>query len=60
MNSKIKIYKVNELIDILGVTRVTIVKYIRKGKIRGFKVGNSWRVSEEALLEFIKNSEMKK
>lgn len=58
METKIKIYKINDLIDILGVTRVTLIKYFREGKIRAFKIGNSWRITEEALMEYIKKSEV--
>ena len=58
MEIKIKIYKINDLIEILGVTRVTLIKYFREGKIRAFKVGNSWRITEEALMEYIKKSEV--
>ena len=58
MESNIKIYKVNDLIDILGVTRVTVIKYIKDEKIKGFKIGNSWRVTEKSLLEFIRKSEV--
>lgn len=58
MKNNLKVYKVNDLIDILGVTRVTIIKYIKNGRIKGFKIGNSWRVTEEALLNFIKESEV--
>lgn len=57
MKDKVIVYDVNDLIDILNVTRVTIIKYIKLGKIKGFKFGNSWRVTEEALREFIKRSE---
>lgn len=58
METKIKIYKINDLIEMLGVTRVTLIKYFREGKIRAFKVGNSWRITEEALMEYIKKSEV--
>lgn len=54
---KVKIYKINDLIEMLGVTRVTVIKYIREGKIKGFKIGNTWRVTEEAFLEYIHKSE---
>ncbi len=57
MKDKVIIYDVNDLIDILKVTRITIIKYIKLGKIKGFKFGNSWRVTEESLREFIKRSE---
>ncbi len=53
----IQIYTMNDLIEILGVTRITIIKYIKQGKIKGFKLGNTWRVTKEALEEFIKESE---
>lgn len=53
----IHIYTVNDIIVILGVTRITIIKYIKEGKIRGFKLGNTWRVTEDALQEFISKSE---
>jgi len=57
MKDKITLYDVNDLIDILKVTRVTVIKYIKLGKIKGFKFGNSWRVTEESLLEFFRRSE---
>lgn len=41
----------------LGVSRTTIIKYIKQKKIRAFKVGNAWRVTEEAFKEYIKESE---
>ncbi|MBI9009327.1 MAG: helix-turn-helix domain-containing protein [Tenericutes bacterium] len=46
-------YSVTDLIDILEVTRRTILKYIKKGKLRAFKLGNQWRVTEEELQKFI-------
>lgn len=46
-------YSVTDLIDILEVTRRTVLKYIKKGKLRAFKLGNQWRVTEEELQKFI-------
>ena len=46
-------YSVTELIDILEVTRRTILKYIKQGKLRAFKLGNQWRVTEAELQKFI-------
>lgn len=57
MKNNITIYSLNDLIDILGVTRPTVIKYIKQKKIKAFKIGNSWRVTEEALREYIRNSE---
>lgn len=41
----------------LGVSRTSIIKYIKQKKIRAFKVGNTWRITEQAFLEYIKESE---
>ena len=57
MKSKITIYTINDLIEMLGVSRTTIIKYIKQKKIRAFKVGNTWRITEQAFLEYIKESE---
>jgi excisionase family DNA binding protein len=46
-------YSVTDLIDILKVTRRTILNYIKKGKLRAFKLGNQWRVTEEELQKFV-------
>lgn len=45
-------YTLNDLIDILGVSRRTLHKYIKQGKLRAFKLGNQWRVTEAELNKF--------
>jgi len=45
-------YTLSDLIEILGVTRPTLLKYIKQGKLRAFKLGNQWRVTEEELKKF--------
>ena len=57
MKAKVTIYDINDLIEMLGVSRTTIIKYIRQKKIRAFKVGNTYRITEQAFLEYIKESE---
>ncbi|MEW6606535.1 MAG: helix-turn-helix domain-containing protein [bacterium] len=47
------VYSVNELQEILQVKRPTLLKYIKTKKIKAFKVGNQWRVTQEHLDEFI-------
>lgn len=49
-------YTVNDLMEILGVTRRTILTYIKQKRIRAFKLGNQWRVTEEELQNFIKRN----
>ncbi len=45
-------YTLSDLIDILGVGRRTLLKYIKQGKLRAFKLGNQWRVTEAELNKF--------
>ncbi len=52
-NLTLEIYTINDLMEILKVTRRTLQGYIKKGKIKGFKMGNEWRVTRESLEEFI-------
>lgn len=48
-----EIYTINDLMEILQVTRRTQQDYINKSKIKAFKIGNNWLVNREALLDFI-------
>lgn len=46
-------YLVDDLVKILPITSLTIRKYLRKGKIKGRKIGRLWYVSEENLGAFL-------
>jgi excisionase family DNA binding protein len=48
----IRLYSLKELSENLGVTKVTLRSYLRKGKIAGRKMGTNWYVTEESLREF--------
>ncbi len=50
---KYKLYSVAELEPVIGKTAQTIKSYLKTGKLKGSKVGGAWRVSEEALREFL-------
>ena len=52
-----KLYSVKELTEILPITPLTIREYIRKGKIRGHKIGKSWFVNREDLNDFLDGKE---
>jgi excisionase family DNA binding protein len=49
----IKIYALDEVANILKVTRRTLYTYVNEGKLKAVKIGKYWRVSEEALKHFI-------
>jgi len=48
-----ELYSVKELEKILPITPLTIRAYIRKGKIRGSKIGKSWFISKQDLEAFL-------
>lgn len=49
------LYKLQEVANILKVSRQTIYNYITANKIRATKYGKEYRITEEDLQEFIKN-----
>lgn len=48
-----KIYDVEDLVKLLGITRVSVQRYLREGRIRGIKIGRRWQVTEGNLKAFL-------
>ena len=55
MAKDLEVYTLEELAEILQVTRRTLYNWIKDKKLKAFKVGKSWRVTREALAEFTQN-----
>jgi excisionase family DNA binding protein len=36
----------------LGLHRKTVLRELRRGRLRGFKAGRDWRISPEAVVEY--------
>ena len=53
-------YTLEEVEDILKVTRRTIYNYIKNGDLKAVKIGKYWRVSETNLQDFIEHGTKKK
>ncbi|HEM3486276.1 MULTISPECIES: helix-turn-helix domain-containing protein [Streptococcus] len=53
-------YTLEEVEDILKVTRRTIYNYIKNGDLKAVKMGKYWRVSEANLQDFIEHGTKKK
>ena len=51
--AEIKVYTLDEVADILKVTKRTLYNYVKAGKLPAVKMGKYWRVSEESLQAFI-------
>lgn len=54
-----ELFTVSELIKILKVNRATILRYIRSGKLKGYLMGNAYRVSRTSLINFLENGSKK-
>lgn len=42
-----------EVMDILGVGKNTVYRLLNTGKIKGRRIGRSWRISLDQLTDFI-------
>lgn len=54
LRSEVKLYTLTDLEPILGVSHLTLQRYIKDKKLTGVKIGNKWRVTHEELLRFIR------
>ena len=52
----IEVYTLDEVADILQITRRTIYTWIKEGRIKAFKVGRYWRVRREELDRILEGS----
>jgi excisionase family DNA binding protein len=46
------LYSVDDLHEMLGVSKLTLRAYLRDGKLKGRKLGVSWYVTEEAIRQY--------
>ncbi len=51
-----KLYTIDEVAEYLRVTRRTIYRYIEQGKLPAYRVGDSWRFSDEDISEYLKKN----
>ena len=51
----IRVYTLDEVADIMKVTKRTLYNYIKAGTLHAVKMGKYWRVSEDSLQAFISN-----
>ena len=45
---------ISEACKILGIHRVTLIKWIRQGKIRAYMLGNRWRIPYSEIERLLK------
>ena len=45
---------VKEVSEMLKMNEVTILRYLRSGKLIGYKFGKDWRIEEKDLINYLK------
>lgn len=53
-----KLYDLDEVVELLGLNIQTIRIYIKEGKLKASKVGRKYVVTDEAIKEFLKANEV--
>lgn len=48
-----KYYTLTELEKIIGVTHVTLLRYVKEGKLKAVKLCGKWRVTQEEVNRFL-------
>lgn len=54
------LYSVDDLHELLGLSKMTLRAYLRKGKLKGRKLGVQWFITEEAIRAYFQESDLKK
>ena len=47
------IMTVEEVAELLKLSKITIYKLVKKGQLPGFRVGNSWRFRKDKIMEAV-------
>lgn len=48
-----KYYTTEEVAELLKLHTRTVREYLKSGQLRGYKLGDTWRISEEDIQEFL-------
>ena len=51
-------FTIDEVAKLLKIHRNTVIKFIETGKLKSFKIGKQYRVSQEQINEFLKLGEI--
>ena len=54
-----RLYSIEEAAAVMGISPITLGKWLRAGKVRGVKLGRIWRIPESALDEIAKSGTQK-
>lgn len=49
----IRLYTLEEIVPIVGVTHRTLLTYVTTGRLKATKIGGKWKVTRQVLEDFI-------
>ena len=54
-NDQMIVYTINEVMEILKFSRISIVRYIKIGELKASLIGNQYRIKKENLDAFLES-----
>jgi excisionase family DNA binding protein len=51
------VYNIKEIMELLGISRLTCYRLIKSGQLRAIQIGNRWKVPKQALEDFLSAKE---
>lgn len=51
------LYSIDDLHELLGISKMTLRAYLREGRLKGRKLGVSWFVTENAIREYFEEAD---
>ena len=52
---ELRIYTVKEVADLLKVSKMTVSRYIKAGKLKSSKLGRMYRIADDDLRKFLED-----
>lgn len=56
LNEKERYYTPKEIADYFGVSNGAVNNWLTQGKLEGFRIGNRWKITKEAVFKFVEES----
>ena len=53
MTDEKKVYSVEEIAEMMGVTKITVYSWLKSGKLKGVKIGKYWKIKDTYLDDFL-------
>jgi excisionase family DNA binding protein len=53
-----KLLSVADVAEALALSKQTVYSFVQKGELRAYKIGQQFRIPEDAVMEFLQRSQM--